>query len=76
MVVARPGVIAEVTVVLRDLGISLESMLQRGRSPGVAVPVALVTHETGEAGMREALRRIAGLDAVLEDPTLIRIEPA
>jgi homoserine dehydrogenase len=76
MVVDRPGVIAEVTAVLRDLGISLESMLQRGRSPGEAVPVVLLTHETGEAGMREALRRIAGLDAVLEDPTLIRIEPA
>jgi homoserine dehydrogenase len=76
MVVDRPGVIAEVTAVLRDLGVSLESMLQRGRSPGEAVPVVLVTHETGEAGMREALRRIAALDAVLEDPTLIRIEPA
>lgn len=76
MVVDRPGVIAEVTAVLRDLGISLESMLQRGRSPGEAVPVVLLTHETGEAGMREALRRIAALDAVLEDPTLIRIEPA
>jgi homoserine dehydrogenase len=76
MVVDRPGVIAEVTAVLRDLGVSLESMLQRGRSPGEAVPVVLVTHETGEAGMREALRRIAALDAVLETPTLIRIEPA
>ncbi len=76
MVVDRPGVIAEVTAALRDLGISLESMLQRGRSPGEAVPVVLVTHETGEAGMREALRRIAALDTVLENPTLIRIEPA
>jgi len=76
MVVDRPGVIAEVTAVLRDLGVSLESMLQRGRSPGEAVPVVLVTHETGEAGMREALRRIAALDTVLENPTLIRIEPA
>jgi len=76
MVVDRPGVIADVTAVLRDLGVSLESMLQRGRSPGEAVPVVLVTHETGEAAMREALRRIAALDAVLEDPALIRIEPA
>jgi homoserine dehydrogenase len=76
MVVDRPGVIADVTAVLRDAGISLESMLQRGRSPGEAVPVVLVTHETREAAMREALRRIAALDAVLEDPALIRIEPA
>ena len=76
MVVDRPGVIADVTAVLRDVGVSLESMLQRGRSPGEAVPVVLVTHETGEAAMRTALTRIAALDAVMEEPALIRIEPA
>ncbi|MBV9783610.1 MAG: homoserine dehydrogenase [Acidisphaera sp.] len=76
MVVDRPGVIADVTAVLRDAGVSLESMLQRGRSPGEAVPVVLVTHETGETAMRAALDRISTLDAVLEAPTLIRIEAA
>ena len=75
MVVDRPGVIADVTAVLRDLHISLESMLQRGRAPGEAVPVVLVTHETQESAMREALTRIAALNTVLEAPTLIRIEP-
>ena len=76
MVVDRPGVIAEVTAVLRDLGISLESMLQRGRSPGEAVAVVLVTHETDEASMQAALRKIEALDAVVERPAMIRIEPA
>jgi homoserine dehydrogenase len=75
MVLDRPGVIADVTAVLRDAGISVESMLQRGRSPGEAVPVVLVTHETKEADMRAALSRIADLDTVVETPTLIRIEP-
>ena len=71
MVVDRPGVIADVTAVLRDLGVSLESMLQRGRAPGEAVPVVLVTHETQESAMREALTRIAALDAVLEAPNVV-----
>jgi homoserine dehydrogenase len=75
MVVDRPGVIADVTAILRDMGVSLESMLQRGRSPGEAVPVVLVTHETKESAMREALDRIAALPTVMEQPTLIRIEP-
>jgi homoserine dehydrogenase len=75
MVVDRPGVIADVTAVLRDCGVSMESMLQRGRSPGEAVPVVLVTHETNEGAMRAALARIEALDAVLERPALIRIEP-
>ncbi len=76
MVVDRPGVIADVAAALRDAGISLESMLQRGRAPGEAVPVVLVTHESNEAAMRRALDQIAAFDTVLEPPALIRIEPA
>ena len=74
MVVDRPGVIADVTAILRDMGVSLESMLQRGRSPGEAVPVVLVTHETRENEMQQALDRIGALETVMEQPTLIRIE--
>ncbi|MBV8094921.1 MAG: homoserine dehydrogenase [Acetobacteraceae bacterium] len=76
MVIDQPGVIADVAAVLRDHGISLESLLQRGRSPGEAVPVAIVTHDAKESAMREALDKIAALDSVLEAPTLIRIESA
>lgn len=76
MVVDEPGVIADVTAVLRDFGISLESMLQHGRSPGDAVAVVMVTHETGEAAMTAALARLATLPAVQESPALIRIETA
>lgn len=74
MVLDQPGVIADVTGILRDGGISLESMLQRGRSPGEPVPVVLVTHECEEAEMTRALERIAALPAVLEPPARIRIE--
>jgi homoserine dehydrogenase len=49
-------------------------MLQRGRSPGEAVPVVLVTHETKESAMRAAMARISDLATVMEEPTLIRIE--
>ncbi len=76
MVVDRAGVIADVTAALRDAGVSLESMIQRGRAPGEAVPVVLVTHETNEAAVRQALAQIEQSDAVLEKPALIRIEPA
>ncbi|MEN0076597.1 MAG: homoserine dehydrogenase, partial [Paracraurococcus sp.] len=75
MVLDRPGVIADVTGILRDQAISLEAMLQRGRAPGEPVPVVLTTHDCEEAQMRRALARIAALEAVLETPALIRIEP-
>jgi homoserine dehydrogenase len=74
MVVDRPGVIADVTAALRDNAISLESMLQRGRAPGEAVPVVVTTHDCEEAQMRAAILRIEALEAVVETPALIRIE--
>ncbi|MBU6448658.1 MAG: homoserine dehydrogenase [Rhodospirillales bacterium] len=75
MVVDQPGVLADVTAILRNHGISLESMLQHGRAPGESVPIVLVTHETCEAKVNAALKDIAALPTVLEPPALIRIEP-
>ena len=74
MVLDQPGVIADVAAALRDEQVSMESMIQRGRAPGEAVPVVLTTHVTLEASMRRALDRIAALDTVLEAPHMIRIE--
>jgi len=74
MVQDRPGVIAAVSGALAKERISLESMLQRGRSQSGGVPVVLTTHETEEAAMQRAVARIARLGAVAEDPCLIRIE--
>jgi homoserine dehydrogenase len=74
MVQDRPGVISAVSGALAQERISLESMLQRGRSQSGEVPVVLTTHETEEAAMRRALTRIAKLKAVAEQPCLIRIE--
>jgi homoserine dehydrogenase len=74
MVVDQPGVIADVAAALRDEQVSMESMIQRGRAPGEAVPVVMTTHITVEAAMRRALERIEALDSVLEPPRMIRIE--
>jgi homoserine dehydrogenase len=74
MVVDQPGVIADVAAALRDEQVSMESMIQRGRAPGEAVPVVMTTHITVEAAMRRALDRIEALDTVLEPPRMIRIE--
>jgi len=74
MVVDQPGVIADVAAALRDEDVSMESMIQRGRAPGEAVPVVLTTHLTVEAAMRRALSAIEALDTVLEPPRMIRIE--
>ena len=74
MVQDRPGVIAAVSGILAKERISLEGMLQRGRSQSGEVPVVITTHETEEAAMQRAVARIAKLKAVAEQPCIIRIE--
>ena len=73
-VLDRPGVIADVSAALRDEEVSVEALLQRGRSAEGSVPVVLTLHETEEASMQRALARIAKLDTVVEPPCMIRIE--
>ncbi|MEZ5931742.1 MAG: homoserine dehydrogenase [Alphaproteobacteria bacterium] len=74
MVVDRPGVLADVSALMRDHNVSIEALIQRARNPGETVPIVLTTHETTEADMIDVLARIAALDAVLEPPRMIRIE--
>jgi homoserine dehydrogenase len=76
MVYDRPGVIAEVSAVLRDQRISIESLVQRGRADAAdsAVAVVLVSHEVDEAAMQRAKERIGRLKSVVEPPCVIRIE--
>ena len=74
MVIDQPGVMADISAILRDEQISLGSLLQRGRDPGETVPVVMTTHEAEEASMRRACERIAALDTVTEAPVTIRIE--
>jgi len=74
----QPGVIAEVSAVLRDFGVSVRSMLQHGtaadHADGGVVPLVLVTHVTRESAMLSSLARISALDVVIDEPTMLRIE--
>ena len=54
--------------------VSIESLIQRARNPGEAVPIVLTTHQTTEANLIGALGTISELSTVLEPPRLIRIE--
>ena len=74
IVLDRPGVIADVSAALKEEGVSVEVLLQRGRSEEGSVPVVLKLHETVEANVRRAVEQIAQLDSVVERPCMIRIE--
>ena len=73
-VLDQPGVIADISAILRDHEVSIESLLQQGRSPGEAVPVVIITHECREASMMGVVNAIEALSVVQERPRLIRME--
>jgi len=80
----RPGAFAAIARRMADKGISLESIVQRKRAartsaPGHLVPVEpqpviMITYETTEAAIREALDTIRADGHIAEEPQMIRIE--
>jgi homoserine dehydrogenase len=69
----QSGAIASVTNILASHNISIQSMIQRGRSENESVPVVIVTHEAKEADIQKALKAIDTLPASLEKGNMIRI---
>lgn len=72
--VDRPGVLAKIAGALGAHGISIESMIQTARQAGEIVPIVIMTHEAGEADVRNALEEIDGFEVIKEKTNLIRIE--
>ncbi len=75
MVDDRPGVLADVTRILADETISIESALQKAPEEGEArADIVLVTHETTERAVRAAITKIEALDTTHDQVILLRIE--
>ncbi len=71
----RPGVLAEVTAILGDSGISIEAILQKEPEVDAThVPIIFLTQRVQEKNMNEAIAKIKDLDVVEGDVTRIRME--
>ncbi|BAV33795.1 homoserine dehydrogenase [Sulfuricaulis limicola] len=71
----KPGVLAEVTRILADLGISIESILQKEPQAGEdSVPVIILTQRVKEKNMNEAIARIEKLSSIKAKVARIRLE--
>lgn len=73
-VLDRPGVLAAISRCLSQFGVSIESMIQRGRAPGEPVQIVMITHDAREADLEAALKLIEQEGAVTEPPCRIRME--
>jgi len=73
----RPGVLSAVTGALGKHGISIESIVQRGRAGGEnqSVPILIVTHEATYAQMTSALAEVDALPSVKKGSFLARMIP-
>lgn len=64
----EPGVMADLTAILRDCGVSIESLIQHGQAADGGVFIAMITHETQHRCTAEAARKMTELKAVLSPP--------
>jgi homoserine dehydrogenase len=71
----RPGVLAEITAAMRDAEVSIESLIQQGRTsvPEGDVLVAMVTHEGPERCVDTALRLLEGSPSLTAPPLVMPI---
>ena len=67
----RPSVLAAVTAVLGEQGVSIKSILQRGL--GEDARLVMVTHPVLESSLRAAIERVAEFDFVRSTPRTIRV---
>lgn len=67
------GVMAKVSTILGDAGISLSAIRQHEADAGQFVPVVITTHHAREGSIRQALNMIEQLDVIEGSPVCIRI---
>jgi homoserine dehydrogenase len=70
----RPGVLADVTRILGDSGISIEAILQKEPVGEARATIILLTHRVVEGRMNDAIAAIEALDNVSGPAMRIRLE--
>ncbi len=71
--VDRPGVLSQISGVLGQHGISIASVIQKGRTEHGPVPIVMLTHEAREKEVRQALAEIDRLEVVVPPTKVLRI---
>ena len=70
----RSGVLAQITKVLGEFDISIESMLQKAHRVKNRVKLLFTTHKCTEAKIQNAIVKLKELDCIHQDIFMIRIE--
>lgn len=73
MVADKVGVLAEIAAAMRDAGVSIERLMQRGANADGSVLVAIVTHEGPERAVAASLERLRGSPSLVGEPMWMHI---
>jgi len=68
------GVMADLTRILADAGISIDAVLQKGTRGGARTDIIMITHQTREKNVDAAIERIEALASVVGKVIRIRLE--
>jgi len=74
VVLDQPGVLADISAIMRDHKVSMESVLQRGHDPEKPVSVVIKSHKVKQADIKAAVAKIGALKSMASKPCLLRIE--
>lgn len=75
VVVDKKGVLAHVSDVLDQHGVSIGSVIQRGKDPDNEISIVLETHETSRKAMDDVVNALNDGGVAVKMPTLLRVEP-
>jgi len=70
----QPGVLSKISGILGKNGISIISVIQKGRRIKGSVPIVMMTHEAKEKNVHRALKEINRLGVILGKTMFIRVE--
>ena len=71
----KPGVLADLTRILADSGISIDAMMQKEPADGeTRTDIIFLTHQTQEKQIDAAIAKMSALDTVCGKVTRIRLE--
>ena len=71
----HPGVLAKIATIMSDLGINIESVMQKeSEQDGDLIPLVLLTHEVQEKQINTAIEQIEALDTTRQAVVKIRVE--
>ena len=69
----KPGVLSKISGILGEYGISIYSVIQKGRQISGSVPVVMLTHEASESSVKKALIEMDRIEVLTGKTVVIRV---